>query len=655
MPERLAFKSIFQWPFFITTPLLLAALGLSVFFVGTDSPLFSPAFILVSIFALITITPGFKNGWNIPRSNTFFMVVAFWVYLLIAQFWSVSPFISTLFTFILTMLPAIFIVTMLAPDPARWARLNAFVFWLVIAAFAFWALIQFFFLYDQYGTRIKHPMLNPNNLAGLFNLGLFPAIGLFLHVSKRWQQVAVGIVVAAMYCALIVTLSRGGLFSAVAATLVLIPVVVIKNGKGVPWKKIIVLIVIGFSVPLLTNLMHGGALEKNLLGASLVNMASMADRFLLWQSTWEMVKDHWLTGTGLATFYFFYPRYRDPNDGSDGFFSHMDPLQFWAETGVMAPILFYGVLICILIRTIKAVRYAGPDIKSRLQVMTPFCGMLALTGHTHITFHLYMPAMLIPLSALLAYWYVSTEAIFKEHGEQAQRFFWKPEGKQKYFVLAFIIALFLPANIWMARAGIATYEMKKIDQIATQDMKAAQERINVIGKLAPPSYSRTYEYRARYAIQEFSQFGARLSNEQKARLYNFALANIKKAQSLNSQFVTLWDLEARLYYAAHGVLLPDGRQKAIVILQEVLNKNPMAVNSRIALSDIYKRNGEFNNALKTLEDGIIWPRPGGIPDVNFLINLANMKRQMGDQEAYMRIILEAQSRAQRYGVPLVRQ
>ena len=153
-----------------------------------------------------------------------------------------------------------------------------------------------------------------------------------------------GVVVAAMYCALIVTLSRGGLFSAVIATLVLIPFVMIKNGEGIPWKKIAVLVVIGFAVPIFTNMMYSGALEKNLMGAQLINMASMADRFHLWNSTWEMAKDHFWLGTGLATFFFFYPQYRNPEDSSDGFFSHMDPLQFWAETGVFAPILFYGVL-----------------------------------------------------------------------------------------------------------------------------------------------------------------------------------------------------------------------------------------------------------------------------------------------------------------------
>ncbi|HIF25653.1 MAG TPA: hypothetical protein EYQ41_05745 [Micavibrio sp.] len=654
MPTNLSFKTLFQWPLFLTTPLLLVALGLSVFFIGTDSVLFAPAFICMSLYALITIFPGFKHGWNIPRSNTFFFIIFFCIYFWIAQLWSSSPYISTLFTFIFTMLPGYFIVTMLAPNPDKWARFHAAVFWLVIAGFAFWALIQFFFLYEQYGPRIKHPMLNPNNLAGLFNLGLFPAIGLFLYVRERWQQIAVSVVVAAMYCALIVTLSRGGLFSAVIATLVLIPFVMIKNGEGIPWKKIAVLVVIGFAVPIFTNMMYSGALEKNLMGAQLINMASMADRFHLWNSTWEMAKDHFWLGTGLATFFFFYPQYRNPQDSSDGFFSHMDPLQFWAETGVFAPILFYGVLICILIRTFKAVKLAGSDIKSRLQIMTPFCGMLALTGHTHITFHLYMPAMLIPLSALLAYWYVSTEQIFRTYGDQQQRFFWKPEGKLKYMTMAIVLIVFALGNGWMARAGMATYMMKSVDQIAMKDMQAAQSKLNEIDKIAPPSYSRVYEYRARYAIQEFGNFGPRLQGQQRADLYNFALANIQKARSLNSQFTSLWDLEARLYYSAQGLLLQDGRDKAITILHEVLEANPMAVNSRVALSDIYKRNGEFKKAMEVLDDGMVWPRPRGYPDVNYLVAVANMKRQMGETEAYAHFSTLARQRAARYGIQLTR-
>lgn len=652
MPTNLSLKTIFQWPYFLTTPLLLVALGLSVFFIGTDSVLFAPAFVCVSLYALITLLPGFKNGWHIPRSNTFIFAIFYLIYFWIAQLWSTSPYISTLFTFIFTMLPGYFVVTLLAPKPDQWARFHAAVFWLVIAGFAFWALVQFFFLYEQYGPRISHPMLNPNNLAGLFNLGLFPAIGLFLYVRERWQQVAVGIVVAAMYCALIVTLSRGGLFSAVIATLVLIPFVMIKNGEGIPWKKIAVLVVIGFAVPLLTNQMYDGALEKNLMGSQLVSMASMQDRFYLWGATWEMVKDHFWIGTGLATFFFFYPQYRNPNDGSDGFFSHMDPLQFWAETGVMAPILFYGILICILIRTIKAVKLAGPDIKSRLQIMTPFCGMLALTGHTHITFHLYMPAMLLPLGALLAYWYVSTEAIFRTYGDERQRVFRKPEGVKKYLTIAAVLGVFALGNVWMVRAGLATYMMKSVERIASTDMQKAQLKLNEIDAIAPPSYSRVYEYRARYAIQEFGNFGARLPEQQRVDLYNFALSNVKKARSLNTQFTTLWDLEARLYYGAQGILLPNGRDKSIEILQEVLVANPMAVSSRVALADIYKRNGEFVNAMKVLDDGMIWPRPKGFQDVNYLVSLANMKRQMGDTQAYAHFSELARQRAARYGITI---
>ena len=75
MPTNLSLKTIFQWPYFLTTPLLLVALGLSVFFIGTDSVLFAPAFVCVSLYALITLLPGFKNGWHIPRSNTFIFAI----------------------------------------------------------------------------------------------------------------------------------------------------------------------------------------------------------------------------------------------------------------------------------------------------------------------------------------------------------------------------------------------------------------------------------------------------------------------------------------------------------------------------------------------------------------------------------------------------
>jgi len=47
---------------------------------------------------------------------------------------------------------------------------------------------------------------------------------------------------------------------------------------------------------------------------------------------------------------------------------------------------------------------------------------------------------------------------------------------------------------------------------------------------------------------------------------------------------------------------------------------------------------------------MIWPRPKGQPDINYLVTLANLKLQTGDRAAHDALIAEARNRAASYGL-----
>ena len=77
---------------------------------------------------------------------------------------------------------------------------------------------------------------------------------------------------------------------------------------------------------------------------------SLAQRIFYWQGTWAIIKDHWLTGTGPATYSLLAPLYlamfEDPANVNN--FSSMDPshahnlyLQFAAELGIIGIGLFF--------------------------------------------------------------------------------------------------------------------------------------------------------------------------------------------------------------------------------------------------------------------------------------------------------------------------
>ncbi len=647
-------KNYLTLPWILSVPLLLGGFMCSVFFVGTDSPLIAPAILMLLAFAGIALWPNFREGWAVPRSNSFAFIMFFWLWLMLSLLWSTTPYVSTMFTIIISLLPGLFAVCILARNP-EWVRVHALAMWLGIGGFAVWALIQFVFLYDNlmYGPRIHHPFLDPNSMGGLLNLGVAPAVGLFAVARGRVQVVLTGLAMAVFYAALVATQSRAGFVSCVVSSAILLPFIVWRNPAGFPWQRLAFIAAVAVLVPVLENIR--GALDYNLIRPTvqetLADARSLEDRFYLWQSTWNMIKDHFWFGTGLASFFFYYPRYRMPLDRSDGFFAHMDPLQWWAEMGVMAPALFYGVLICVLLRTIHAVRTAErEDIAGRMKVMASFCGMLAVTGHAHLNYHLYMPGLLLPLSMLLAYWYISTEQIL---GDADKRRVFKPEGRRKKALAAMLIIVALLTGGWIARVAVSTQMMAKIQVTTTKDsMDKAMKDLRLAGIVAPGSFGRYQEYEARFRVAQLWEHSRTMDKEEVRRVYNEAMAYLDEAEKLNPAFTAIWDLRARLNYAVHGVIINDGYELAIKELARVVQANPLAADSRVGLANMLLAGGNLKEAAAVLEQGAPWPRPKGRPDVSFLLALAQVKQKLGDQAAYEHYMAEAQNRARIYGMTI---
>ncbi len=625
---------------------MLCGFVLSVFYVGTDSVLFAPAMVSFLLMAGVSLYPNFKNGWSVPKTATVLSVFALWLWLFAAQFWSSVPHLSTLFTVLMGVLPALFLILILAPAPQKFMRVHFYVIGAALMGFALWALIQFFFMFKTFDPRIKHPMLDPNNLAGLFEIALLPSLALFLAARQKREAVLWALVMSVFYVALIVTQSRGGFVACAISAVALFGYTV--SARSNLWPRILIAIVVAILAPLAINIQFEGVLKTNLIGiAGITEINSYTDRVLLWKSTWEMIKDHFWLGTGLGTFYYYYPGYRYPLDLSDGFFAHTDSLQMWAETGVLSFVLFYTALTCVLLRTISALRAAQED-RLKMKIIGTFYGMLALALHTHLTFHLYLPGISVPLAVLMAYWYVQTD---KALGEKAGRVFFMPS--RKIFFLSSSLAVLVAAIIggWCARTAVAIDIMNDVEAgIYTGDKEVARAKMIGVKLWAPDNYDRYFEYEARFRIDDLWLKIDSMSPDRARRIYEEALYYLDEAEKRNAPNTRLWDLRARLFEIVDGKLLSNGNDKAIVLLKRVLKANPLAVDSRVELSNIYKRRGEKQVALQVLEEGTIWPAVKGSPDIKFLLAFAGLKLEMGDKQTHDRIMDEAKKRAIRYGM-----
>jgi len=132
--------------------------------------------------------------------------------------------------------------------------------------------------------------------------------------------------------------------------------------------------------------------------ALLTNEITMpGGRMAVWRKTVDIVRDFPVLGTGVGTFQFVFPRYREATTTAFYDYAHSDYLQVLAEGGVIGgALLAVGILLVAQIwRRPQAVR-AGAVLRTA-------CGfaVLAVALHEAVDFSLQIPANLLALTLIV--------------------------------------------------------------------------------------------------------------------------------------------------------------------------------------------------------------------------------------------------------------
>lgn len=641
--------SIFPWCF--TIPLIIAAFGVSTFFTGTNSIYFAPVMLMIVAFGFFAVFPRILQKLELPNNKLGILLAAWIFYVFVSSTWSAVPYLSIQFALFFAIVPFMVFTAMQTGNMYRWSQVHTVAILSVFAGLAVWAMIQYTFLFDQVPTkRVSHPMLNPNSLAGLFNMALVASVALFIWAEKRAYQIGSYLLVILLFAGLMATQSRAGVIFEAVAILVLIAVM--WRYPGLSYKKLAMLALGMVVVPFVMDIIQPTALEKNITRymGDPSTQRSMDDRVYLIQSTWEIIKTHPWLGTGLSTFYFFYPEHRLPMDRSDGFFVHVDPLQFWAEMGILAPVLFYSILTAVLLRTIKAVKALPQDSYLKLEIMATFCALLAIVMHSHMTFHLYILAMLIPVGILFAYWYAATEKALGAEDRLSVEYGGADKKLKKALVLFLVIGSFVMAGQWSARAGVGVYYTSQgLENLQKRDFQTARAKLDKASAIAPQSYYRMHQLQAGVIVNLMNALQNKLSREEQKALYEEALVHLKRAQEVAEPFQALHSEEARLYFMVDGIFIEDGMERGEEILLRVLEKNPMSWDARLGLSKIYKKRGQLQKAVDILEEGRAWPMPRGPMMVQIFAEMARLYESMGDKSKAQELMYQAQRWMRKFG------
>ena len=256
--------------------------------------------------------------------------------------------------------------------------------------------------------------VNRNHLSAFLNYGIAATMGVLLGVGvterrrrSRWPssyrlltrvldwRIQISAILILLFVVQFMTQSRGGLLSLVVLMATMLGLSSMRKDlrdhfrptmKGIGVVLFVAFIAIGAQV-------IGKQVDKTVLG--------MEGRLKIWPATVEVIKDHPLTGTGLGSFQYVYPKY-DTGE-LPGYVNHVhnDYLELLSEQGIIGLGFAIAMIILVFRNAIKTVRLSNDPIRVGITIGAIAALAAALT-HAFVDFNSHIPANLAYFIAFLA-------------------------------------------------------------------------------------------------------------------------------------------------------------------------------------------------------------------------------------------------------------
>lgn len=573
------------------------ALVFSVFFHGGYDISYAPALILCLGVGLYSILTALHKTIALPRSYAMGLTLAFFAYISLSMLWSTVPYASLMTWLNLMVLPILLIGLLCHPDRQNMIRNTMVCLYGLAALMSLYILWQFFI---ENISRASGPLPNPNNTAALLNLFLLPALSYTLFGPRRHLRFSAPFS-ALLFAALLATGSRGGLVFCGAGALFLLLVQKDMWRAHVKNMGVMALLISGLLGFFL--LFSASPLPDSLSAIGNPSQdASGFERLAIWEATLNLVKDHLWGGTGLGTFYLYYPSYRLPADQlSWGHWAHNDALQFAAETGLLSLLLFYAVIIAWFSRGLKSLYRSDMPPDKKLILAGIMAGLMAFTLHAHIEFQFYIAASLIVCAVMMAAFYHLTALdnsylILKPR--KADGLIWGGS--------LMIAGLLICLTIISSAAG--NWHMVKADQAMNRgDIDKFMTEINKTRRYAPRSFIDPDVRLAGLYVDLISRPGGNMTAEDRQQTYQEAHALLDGASIANPAWADIDHKRAKLYLYIDDETEPDRKNKARASWEKALRKNPMHYHAREEYVRFLIRQGDVEKAYLLIEQGLRFP------------------------------------------------
>ncbi|MCK4742569.1 MAG: O-antigen ligase family protein [Sulfuriflexus sp.] len=546
---------------------------------------------------LLLLTTALMTSYQLPNkpltfplNNLTIIFALFWLWIIIAPNWSLSPHTSNTNAWIISLLPVTFFII-------QFSRLNEkhwyyFSYAILIPGtlLALHAIYQVSFTHQQ-ATSI---FFNRNSLAALLNLITLVSIGFLLIqlLKKPFNKhlIIIAIAILIITYAIGLTQSRGAVISLYIA----LSIFLFSTRKYLPLKLSLTLVALITLTIFMPNFhVSDGDIASRLQTLSDPYSAG-ANRFYIWESTWEMIKTSLWLGIGAGMFWFVYPQYRSSLDTSGGYYIHNDYLQIWLENGLPALVLLCCLFIMVLIRYIKTIT-RETDTYKKIELTGIFSGLFAISLHSLVTFNYYIISILILCGIFLA-------RFNQLCLNKSDKFITiNIKNKSAIFLTLISIIFFFIGN--ELRLNYFTYDYNKQAQpfIASGNYVVADD---LLRKATESRHTeKNYLTHAYMLLKLLAQTPAH-AKETKQNLFNTALSDINKAASLNSHRSYLYLLKGRLYAENPKFVKNNSHQQAEIAFLKSLELDPRQFRARYALALLYLRNNMPTKGAQLLNEGL---------------------------------------------------
>ncbi|WP_348550395.1 O-antigen ligase family protein [Acidithiobacillus sp.] len=625
-------KLSLRYPLLVALP-LLAYLS-SWYYNGQVIPLLALSSVLLLLWGATALWPRLGAGLPWPKGFLPVFMLVWFVWFWLTLFWSTEPYSSWFYFWTLGSLPLIFLVFIALPrDEREW--LLPWLWWGVLAlawvliAIALWEYFHAIAIHASVegSMRVQGPLMDTNSFAAWINLIYFPVLFRYFHWdgqrrSRELNAHALFLLITLLFLtfAFWATYSRGGALAWVCTMAVAMIALWRTPRYGARMALIWGMVLASYAI---FGYLHQYDMFGHLAPGFVTHNIATVSRSLMWIATWHIFLAHPYLGTGLGSYFLYYPAYRLPGElASAGTYAHNDYIEYLAEGGVINLgflLAFAGALMYALYKLIfRAGRSLGITEERRYWAIGLVLGVFAITGHALGNFIFYN----LPLSILGGIFLAMAWHLYSSGEETAPLL--PRMGIIHASIPRLALVLVVAAAIWFLAMDAAVYGLFSANGWLNTLLPNANTRAVFLMRAARflevvrPQATQPWVYMGN-AYQNLAVTDRAMPEAQKRVLLEAALQQYRQSLVGITRQAGVYNAIGNVYSqnaAILGLSPTQARDRALLAWRKGLAIEPESINLRSEIaSNAFFARGDVQGGIAFLQAGLarpLFPEPRAV-------------------------------------------